>query len=131
MEMRIMKRLTLSLTLLALSTPSRAAGPQDAVDALIAAMTAGNAAAVEAAFTPDAGYSYSLDGDLTRGDGFDAWITSDITGPGSIFVIESATVTDATVDALVLWGRGEANGPARYIFTVVDGKVDSWRLTGR
>lgn len=127
-----MRRLMLSLSLLALSAPAFAEGPQDAVDALIAAMAAGDAAGVEAAFTEDAGYAYSLDGDLTRGDGFDAWVTSDITGPGSQFSIESATVTGDTVDALVLWGRGgNATTPARYVFTVVDGKIDSWRMTGR
>ena len=95
-------------------------------------MAAGDAAVVEAAFTADAGYAYSLDGDLTRGDCFDAWVTSDITGPRSLFSIESATVTGDTVDALVLWGRaGNATTPARYVFTVIDGKIDSWRMTGQ
>ena len=123
---------TLSLAFLALTTPAFAEGPKDAVDALIAAMTSGDAAAVEGSFTPDAGYAYSLDGDLTRGDGFDAWITSDITGPGSQFKIESETVTSDTVDALVIWGRGGAvPSPARYVFTIVDGKIDSWRMTNR
>lgn len=127
-----MKRFFLSISVLSLSSPAFAEGPQDAVDALIAAMAAGDAAVVEAAFTEDAGYAYSLDGDLTRGDGFDAWVASDITGPGSQFSIESATVTGDTVSALVLWGRGgNATTPARYVFTVVDGKIDSWRMTGR
>jgi hypothetical protein len=126
-----MKSLTYGLAFLTLSSPAFAEGPQDAVDALVAAMAAGDAAAVEAAFTPDAGYAYSLDGGLTRGDGFDAWITSDITGPGSVFVIESAAVEGDTVDALVLWGRGSATSPARYVFTVLEGKVDSWRMTSR
>jgi hypothetical protein len=126
-----MPRFSLPLALLTLATPAFAEGPQDAVDALVTAMVAGDTAAVEAAFTEDAGYAYSLDGDLTRGDGFDAWVASDITGPGSIFVIESAAVTSDTVDALVLWGRGTASSPARYVFTVVDGKVDTWRMTSR
>lgn len=127
-----MKRLFFSISFLALSLPAFAKGPQDAVDALIAAMAARDATVVETAFTEDAGYAYSLDGDLTRGDGFDAWVTSDITGPKSQFSIESATVTGATVDALVLWRRGgNATTPARYVFTVVDGKIDSWRMTGR
>jgi SnoaL-like domain len=127
-----MTRFTLSLAFLAFTTPAFAEGPRDAVDALIAAMASGDAAAVEATFTPDAGYAYSVDGGLTRGDGFDAWVTSDITGPGAQFRIESATVTDSTVDALVMWGRGgNMTSPARYIFTVAGGKVDSWRMTGR
>jgi hypothetical protein len=126
-----MPRFSLLLALLTLATPAFAEGPQDAVNALVTAMAADDAAAVEAAFTEDAGYAYSLEGDLTRGDGFDAWVASDITGLGSIFVIESATVTSDTVDALVLWGRGTASSPARYVFTVVDGRVDSWRMTNR
>lgn len=127
-----MKRLFLSISFLCLSSPAFAEGPQDTVDALIAAMAAGDASVVATAFTEDAGYAYSLDGDLTRGDGFDAWVMSDITGPGSQFSIESATVTGDTVDALVLWGRGgNATTPARYVFTLVDGKIDSWRMTGR
>ncbi|MGL4239047.1 hypothetical protein [Tabrizicola sp.] len=127
-----MKRFTLSVAFLALTTPAFATGPQDAVDALIAAMASGDAATVEGSFTPDAGYAYSLDGNLTRGDGFDGWITSDITGPGSQFMIESATVTGDTVDALVMWGRGGSmTSPARYVFTVEGGKIDSWRMTNR
>jgi hypothetical protein len=124
-----MKHLLLTLSVLIPGTAF--ADPKPAVEALVTAMTAGDAAAVEAAFTPDAGYAYSLDGALTRGDGFDAWIASDITGPGSVFVIESDTVTGDTVDAMVLWGRGDATTPARYVFTVVDGRIDSWRMTGR
>jgi hypothetical protein len=127
-----MNRFTLSFAVLAVTSPAFAEGPEAAIDALIAAMKSGDAAAVEAAFTPDAGYAYSVDGSLTRGDGFDAWVTSDITGPGSQFMIESATVTGDTVDALVMWGRGGTlSSPARYIFTVQDDKVDSWRMTGR
>jgi hypothetical protein len=126
-----MKRFTLPLAFLAFTSPAFA-DPKEAVTALIEAMAAGDAATVEASFTPDAGYAYSLDGDLTRGDGFDAWITSDITGPGSQFMIESETVTGDTVDALVLWGRGgNMTTPARYVFTVEEGKIDSWRKTGR
>lgn len=124
--------LAASLAVSAHVAPEFAESPQDAVDALVAAMAAGDAAAVMAAFTQDAGYAYSLDGALTRGDGFDAWVASDITGPRSQFAIESATVEGDRVDALVLWGRGGAmTSPARYVFTVVDGKVDSWRMAGR
>lgn len=127
-----MKRFFLSGSLLSLSSPAFADDPQEAVDALRAAMVAGDAAVVEAAFAEDAGYAYSLDGDLIRGDGFDAWITTDITGARSQFSMGSATVTGDTVDALVLWGRGgRAITPARYVFTVVDGKIDTWRMTGR
>ena len=127
-----MKRLCFSFACLALAHPAFAAGPQDSVDALAAAMAAADDAAITAAFTNDAGYAYSLDGNLSRGEGFDGWIASDITGPDSIFAIESATVTGDTVDALVLWGRGgNASTEARYVFTVVDGKVDSWRMTNR
>jgi hypothetical protein len=113
------------------TTASTVSPARAAVEALIAAMAAGDAAAVNAAFTEDAGYAYLLDGDLNRGDAFDGWIASDITGPGSTFIIESATETEGTVDALVLWGRGEPSTPARYVFTVVDGKIDGWRMTGR
>jgi hypothetical protein len=114
-----------------MTTASTVSAGRAAVDVLVAAMAAGDGAAVTAAFTNDAGYAYSLDGNLTRGDGFDAWIASDITGPGSKFIIESATETQGTLDALVLWGRGEPATPARYVFTIVDGKIDSWRMTGR
>ena len=127
-----MKRLSLALAALTLSTPTLADTPTDAVAKLMAAMGAGDAAAVEAAFTDDAGYAYSLEGDLTRGEGFDAWVASDITGPKAQFVIESATETDTTLDALVLWGRGGSmTSPARYVFAVKEGKIDSWRPTGR
>jgi hypothetical protein len=114
-----------------MTTASTVSVERGTVDALIAAMAAGDAAAVNAAFTPDAGYAYSLDGELNRGDAFDGWIASDITGPGSKFVIESATEANGTVDALVLWGRGEPSTPARYVFTIVDGKIDSWRMANR
>jgi hypothetical protein len=114
-----------------MTTASTASTERAAVDALIAAMAAGDAAAVNAAFTADAGYAYSLNGELNRGDAFDGWIASDITGPGSKFVIESATEANGTIDALVLWGRGEPSTPARYVFTVVDGKIDSWRMANR
>jgi hypothetical protein len=98
-----MKRLFALATLISLSSPAFAEGPRDAVDAQIAAMAAGDATVVEAAFTEDAGYAYSLDGDLTRGDGFHAWVTSDIAGPGSQFNIESATVTGDTWPAPRRW----------------------------
>jgi limonene-1,2-epoxide hydrolase len=101
------------------------------VDAFAAAMAAKDKAAIEGAFTPDAGYAYAVEGDLSRGDKFDAWLQSDIVGPGSVFNIESASVNGETVDAMVVWGRGSPSTQARYIFTVVDGKIDSWRMTGR
>ncbi len=128
-----MKHLALSLILAASAAlPAKADPARDAVDALVAALKAGNTEAVAAAFTEDAGYAYSVDGDLNRGDSFDSWLQSDITGPGSVFEIEAATVADGTVDAEVLWGRGgNATRPARYIFAVKDGKIDSWRVTGR
>jgi uncharacterized protein YdeI (BOF family) len=127
-----MKNLILPLSIMVISTPAHAEGPQSAVETLAAAMADGDRAAVEAAFTEDAGYSYSLEGDLTRGTGFDTWVQSDITGPGSIFIIESATVEGNQVDALVRWGRGgTASTPARYVFVVEGGLIDAWRMTGR
>jgi hypothetical protein len=77
------------------------------------------------------GFAYSLDGALTTGDRFRSWLQSDIVGPGSRFRIESQTVTGERVDTLVVWGRGEMNRPARYVFDVRDGKVIAWRMTNR
>lgn len=125
-------RLALAALAVAAASPSLADDPRAAVDALASAMAASDTTAILQAFTDDAGYAYSLEGELIRGDAFDAWVQSDITGPSAVFTIESATVAGNRVDALVLWGRaGIASTPARYVFDIVDGRIDAWRMSGR
>ena len=125
---------TILATAIAFSASAGAAGSAtDAVRNLVLALEAGDIAAIEAAFTEDAGYAYSIDGALNRGDRFDRWLESDITAPGSVFIIESVREEQgATVDVDVMWGRGgNSNSEARYIFTVDNGQIDSWRMTRR
>jgi hypothetical protein len=126
-----MKVLKLALAALAASTAAALADARATVDQLAAAMAAKDAAAITALFTDDAGYAYALEGDLKRGDGFDTWLQSDIIGPGSVFNIENAEVKDGIVDAAVVWGRDAPANPARYVFTLIGGKIDSWRIANR
>ena len=129
------KLIATSLAIIAGMAVEASANEQDplaVVQSLAAAMQAADDPTIVEAFTEDAGYAYSLEGALSRGERFDAWLTSDITGPDSIFEIEEATVNGDTVDTLVVWGRGgNAASEARYVFTVIDGRIDSWRMTGR
>jgi hypothetical protein len=108
-----------------------AADASATIKAFSQALIDGRTAEAAAMFSANAGYAYSLDGALNTGEGFEAWLQSDIIGPGSKFMIESETVNGATVDTLVLWGRSEMNRPARYVFEVVDVKITSWRMTNR
>jgi hypothetical protein len=108
-----------------------AADPLATVRALSEALQNGKSADALALIDTNGGYAYSLDGALATGDRFRGWLQSDIVGPGSKFRIEGQTVTGGTVDTQVMWGRGEMNRPARYIFEIRDGKIVSWRMTNR
>lgn len=125
------RSLALAGTLMLATAQAFAADARATIDALSQALQAGKAAEAAAMFSENAGYAYSVDGALNDGARFDAWYQSDIAGPGSRFMIESATVDGGKVDAMVLWGRGEMTTPARYIFEVVDGAIVSWRMTSR
>jgi limonene-1,2-epoxide hydrolase len=129
----MMFRSTLAATALVLSTlQALASDPLATVRSLSDALQAGQSAEALALIDTDqGGYAYSLDGPLTTGENFRAWLQSDIVGPGSKFEVESQTVSGNTVDALVVWGRGAPTTPARYVFEVRDGKIVSWRMTNR
>lgn len=128
-----MKRrfLTAALALVLSAGHALATDPLATVRALSEALRAGKSAEALALIDASGGYAYSLDGPLNTGERFSAWLQSDIVGPGSKFVLESQSVVGDRVDALVMWGRGEMNRPARYVFEVRNGKVVSWRMTAR
>jgi ketosteroid isomerase-like protein len=101
--------------------------PETAVRNLIAAMTAGDAAAIRAAFAPDAGQAYGP-GRLSAPDAFRRWLESDIiTRQGRV----DEPHFEARGNDVVVTGTYRSLGyesAANFLFEVRDGRIRSWRM---
>src|SRR3712207_6195117 len=102
---------------LALSAPAAAQETRVAVQRLMAAMNAGDAAATRALFAPDGGSAYGENAPLKTGPALDAWLASDIFGLNARFEVESMTGEGNAVEATGRWGNPPTR-PFRYAFTV-------------
>ena len=130
--MRTLSAMLVALGLMLGLTNPAAADSKATVDAFVAAVNKSDQAAVKALLAPNAGYAYSLDGALTTGDRFEAWLQSDIFGPSARVRIDQVlSATPARVDTHVTWGRGSPTTEARYVFDVADGKITGWRMMRR
>lgn len=110
--------------------PSPTAGPLGVVRGLVEAMNAGDLEAARALFAEDGYSAYGVDGTPHVGEGLDAWLQSDIVGPGAQFEIRGECVlADGTAVIDGRWGSGgDLSGAFLYLFSVENERVGSWTI---
>jgi ketosteroid isomerase-like protein len=112
-----------------LVNPSVAQTPETAaVEELLKAMQAKDAAAIRAAFAPNASQQYG-EGKPKTDDAFRAWVETDLIAAEP--VVDNAIVS-ATDEGVVVTGTISNNrgyrAKANFLFTIEAGKIKHWQI---